>query len=61
MNDTFEIGLEDIEQIEEFLEDKLSGFLVNNLSDFTHCVFIMQAVVDKIKEVKDYYSNTQEN
>ena len=48
----FSIEKEDLPEIKKFIEDKLSGFLVSNLTDFNHCLFIVQAIIDKINEIE---------
>ena len=42
----------DLEEIRRFAEDKLPSFLLNNLTSFEACAFILQAVVDKLDEVE---------
>ena len=52
MEMSISIDRTDIKTIKEFAEEKLSQFLVNNLSDFNHCLFILQSVMDKLKEAE---------
>ena len=54
MEMTISIDETDIKTIKEFVEEKLSQFLVNNLSDFNHCLFILQSIMEKLKEAEEY-------
>ena len=47
----FSIEKEDLPEIRKFVEDKLSGFLVSNLTDFNHCLFIAQTIIDRLDEI----------
>ena len=52
MEMTISIDETDIKTIKEFVEEKLSQFLVNNLSDFNHCLFILQSIMEKLNEIE---------
>ena len=54
MEMSISIDRTDIKTIKEFAEKKLSQFLVNNLSDFNHYLFILQSIMDKLKEAEEY-------
>ena len=54
------ISKEDLDNIQNFLEEDMASFLVNNLTEFSHCLFIMQAVMDKITEAKEFFKNQKD-
>ena len=44
----------DIDNVENFvLSDKFKDFLLNNTTDFSTAVFVLQTLLDKISEIKD--------
>lgn len=44
----------DLEQIEKFIHsDKFSHFLIDNTTDFSIAVFILQVLIDKVEELKN--------
>ena len=44
----------DINEVENFiLSDKFRDYLLNNTTDFGVAAFILQSLLDKIKEVKE--------
>lgn len=48
-----EITKENLENIKKFCADKLSKFLVNNITDFVECAFILQSILNAISEAEN--------
>lgn len=42
----------DLDDVQRFAEDELSDFLVSHTTDFATAAFILQAVLDAVKEAK---------
>ena len=48
-----EITKKNLENIKKFCADKLSEFLVNNITNFVECAFILQSVLDAVLEAEN--------
>lgn len=48
-----EITKENLENIKKFCANKLSEFLVNNITDFAECAFILQSILDAVSEAEN--------
>ena len=52
----FEVNERNIRNMKDFAENKLTGFLTSNLTEFSECVFILSAVLKAIDEAKEKLS-----
>lgn len=52
---TIEIDKEMLEEIENFVtSEKFCNFIVNNVDDFNVAAVILQALLEKIEDIKSY-------